>query len=120
MANWSSNNRACTTTWTTLRILNQISPEKTFGETGSVKMEELTFWNPLSSAEIREIQAKTLAIMMDNIFRMVRRAEYEKEADHQKATDAIVNTMVDADKTIADLAEINDKNYLFWKETENA
>lgn len=120
MANWSSNNRACTTTWTTLRVLAQISESLPFKDAGTVKMKELLYWNQTASSEMRQIQAKTLAIMMDNVFRQIRGAKYEDGVSNETAVNDIVNILVNPDKTIADLAETNDKNYLFWKEKENA
>jgi len=43
METWNRNNRACTTTWTTLRLLHQ-TIEK-FETAGLITMENLAFWN---------------------------------------------------------------------------
>ena len=116
MPNWSTNNRSCTTTWTTLRIMGQISESLLFKDAGTERMNKLTFWSQSASSDIRQTQVRTLAIMMDNIFRMIRGAKYEEGINNQKAVSDIVNILVNADKTIAELAETNDKNYLFWRE----
>lgn len=120
MADWNANNRACTTTWTTLRVMGQIPQDMVFNNAGDVKISELTYWGEMTSADMRQTQARTLAIMMDNIFRMIRGAKYEEGKTNQQAVEAIINTLLNGEKIVADLAEINDANYYFWKENENA
>jgi hypothetical protein len=117
MADWSRNHRACATTWTTLLVLHQ--SRKTFDKAGIVPMTELTFWNQAASAAMRTLQAKTLAAQMDNVFCMVRGATYEAGVTRAKATADMVEVLTDADKTIADLAEVNDANYKFWGEEDD-
>ena len=119
MAIWNANNRACTTTWTTLRVMGQIPQDMVFNDAGEVKINKFTFWGEMSSTDMKQTQARALAIMMDNIFRMIRGAKYEQGKTNQQAIEDITNTLVNGEKTIADLAEINDANYYFWKENEN-
>lgn len=114
MAIWNRNNRACTTTWTTLRVLDQ--NKKVFKDSGNVKMSELTYWNLTASADMRKLQATTLANQMDNIFRQIRRAEYEEGVTKEKAVNDMVNTLTTEEKTISHLADIIDADYLFWGE----
>ena len=116
MSSWTVNNRSATTTWLTLKLLAQIPKNETFKKAGSRRMDELLFWNKSSSKKIREIQADSLAIMIDNIFCNQRGAKYEKGITGAQAIDDIKLTMLNKDNTIADLAEVNDKNYLFWGE----
>lgn len=111
MANWSANNLACTTTWTTLFVLDQNT--EVFADSGDIPMTELTFFNSVASAEMRRQSAESLASMMDNIFRVLRGARYEEGADHDSAIDDMVDVLTDPAKTIADLAERNDDNYRF-------
>jgi len=118
MADWKANNRACTTTWTTLRVLGQIRKNLTFAKAGAKTMEDLAFWQQTASAELRAVQARSLAIAMDNIFVMLRGARYEEGSDGPTAVRDIVNTMLDAEQTVADLAAVNDANYRFWKEVD--
>lgn len=117
MADWNPNNRACTTTWSTLRILDQSS--KTFNKSGGLRMDQLTFWNPTASSEMRKVQATTLATQMDNVFTIVRGAKYEKNITKAKAVQSMVDILVDSEMTMADLAAVCDDNYLFWGESIN-
>jgi hypothetical protein len=117
---WTPNNRAATTTWLTLRTLAQIPKDEVFKNAGSRKMNQLLFWAKSSSGQIRKVQAESLAIMMDNVFRDIRGAVYEEGVDNSKAIDSIIETLLDSDKTISDLAGINDSIYLFWGEEHNA
>jgi len=117
MADWNPNNRACTTTWSTLRVLDQNN--KPFSKSGNVKMDKLLFWNQAATPAMRKLQATTIATQMDNIFREIRGATYEKGVTEQKAITESVATLIDADKTISDLAGVCDNNYLFWGETIN-
>jgi len=112
MATWNKNNRACTTTWFTLIILDQISA--TFADSSSIKIHDFTFWNQTGSADLRKLLASTLATQMDNIFTMVRGAQYEGGVTKEGAIQALVNILTVSDKTISDLAELNNSNYIFW------
>jgi len=117
MGIWNRNNRACSTTWTTLRVLDQ--NDKVFKDSGTVRMSELTYWNQIADADIRKVQAAALANQMDNVFRQIRRAEYEDGITRAKAVGDMVNTLTNKEKTISDLAEIIDANYLFWGEEKD-
>lgn len=116
MSTWSKNNRACTTTWTTLIVLDQI--KETFKDSGIKKMSDLTFWNKAASSEMRKIMATTLSIQIDNIFTMVRGAKYESGRTKEMAIADILDLLQKEDKTVADLAKTNDKNYLMWQEAQ--
>jgi hypothetical protein len=116
MSNWTVNNRSATSTWLTLKLLAQIPKDEVFKKAGSRRMDELLFWNKSSSEKIRKIQVEALSIMMDNVFRDMRGAKYEKGISSEKVINDIRETMLNSDNTVADLAEINDKNYLFWGE----
>jgi hypothetical protein len=109
---WSKNNRACTTTWSTLLILEQISAA--FVDSNAIKIQNFTFWNQAGSSDIRKLLANTLAIQMDNIFTMIRGAQYESNVTKETATSGIVDLLTVAEKTVSDLAELNDRNYVFW------
>ncbi len=117
MAIWNRNHRSCTTTWTTLRILDQNN--KVFKDSGAVKMSELTYWNQTASAEMRKLQTATLINQIDNIFRLVFRAQYEQGVTKEKALSDMSDVFTSATKTIADLAEIADTSYLFWREEKD-
>ena len=114
---WSANSRACKTTWSTLRILNQL--EETFAEAGTLKMKGLTFWNQSGSADNRESMARTLSIQVDNVFTLIRGARYEDGASKPKAIEGMLAILLDESKTVVDLALAADALYKFWKEDED-
>jgi hypothetical protein len=117
MADWNKNNRACKTTWFTLYVLNQL--EEAFPAAGAIKMNELTFFTQTGDAQLRKVMARSLAIAMDNNFRLIRGAKFEEGVKPESALQDMVDILVDEKKTVADLAEVNDKNYLFLGETHD-
>lgn len=114
MAEWSKNNRACKTTWFTLFVLNQ--SDKSFKESGDIKINELTFWNQSSSAEMRQSQARALCIQLHNNFTLIRRAKLEGGVDKEKAIGDMFNILMDDTKSLKELAAVVDNNYLFLGE----
>jgi len=115
MENWQRSNRAARTTWLALRDLQQIPHDLLFEEAGAYKMDQLTFWARSSSAEMRQLQARSIAMAIDDNFRG-RGAKYEQGSDGGKALQGIANILIDEKKTMANLAENCDQNYQFWKE----
>ncbi len=116
MFTWSKKNRACKTTWTTLTVLDQI--KEVFNDSGNKRMDDLTFWNHAASSDARKIIASTLSIQIDNIFTLVRGATYKEGITKEMAVADIFAILQKDDKTLTDLAEANDKNYLFWQEAK--
>jgi hypothetical protein len=116
MANWSKNNRACKTTWSTLRTLDQL--DAVFGDAGTLKMKELTYYNQTSSKEQRKSIARMLAAQLDNIFRELRGARYENEITGDKAIQSMVEILIKPEATVAVLSEQCDINYKFYGEDE--
>jgi hypothetical protein len=116
---WSNNNRACKTTWTTLIALDQLRENQTFKTAGNKKMKSLTFYPKEGSSDVLDIRAKGLAQQLDKIFRFVRRADYEKNVTNKKAVNGLVKVLKDGEKTVADLADVADDAYLFFKEGED-
>ena len=114
MADWSQNNLACKNTWITLRVLEQ--SKKAFDDSGGVRMDELEYWNPADSPAMRAAKARSLAIQVDNIFRDLSGAEYEKDVTRAKAVRDMVDALADKDRTMSDLASVNDSNYAFYGE----
>jgi hypothetical protein len=113
-AEWSNNNLSCISTWIGLRILEQ--NKKVFDRSGTVRMRALAFWNTGATQQMRALQARTLAKQLDNIFRLVDGAEYEPDVSGAKAVAEMAEILADADQTLADLAEVNNRNYRFWGE----
>ncbi|MDJ1498911.1 hypothetical protein QNI19_38645 [Cytophagaceae bacterium DM2B3-1] len=114
MADWSKNNRACTTLWTTLFLMQQLSTN--FDDSGDLKMSDLTFYNTLGSSELRKQQAKIVADQLDNIFRIGRGAKYEENVDRGKAMNGMIEILTEESKQIKDLASNVDDSYRFWEE----
>ncbi len=114
MADWNKNNAACRSTWGTLRVMEQT--RKTFPHAGAVPMRELAWWNPAATAAMRREQATALARQLDNAFVFVSGAAYEDGMTSAKAVKDMVAVLTVEDRTIADLAEVNDANYQFLGE----
>jgi hypothetical protein len=114
MQEWSENNRACTTLWTTLFRMNQLFTS--FDESGTLTMPDLTFFSPTDSASMRRQAATILADELDNIFIVGRGAKYEDGVAHDQAVAATIEILTDPEKKLADLALAVDANYLFWGE----
>ena len=114
MANWTKNNRACTTLWSTLNRMQQLSTN--FDKSGDLKMNDLTFFNVLGSTELRRQQATIIADQLDNIFRIGRGAKYETGFDRTKAINSMVEILINEEKRINDLASTVDDAYNFWGE----
>jgi hypothetical protein len=114
MPEWSPNNRACTSTWMALRLLDQSA--LVFPRSGSVPMRQLAYWNTVASDQMRQLQARTLAKQIDNIFRIIDGATLEPGGTADAAVEVMTATLVDGDRTMAEFAEINDHLYRFWGE----
>lgn len=111
---WSSNNRACTTVWTTLFSMQQLSTS--FADSGTLTMNELTFFNALSSADQRAHDIAMFADQLDNVFINGRGAKYEPGTDHSSAVNGLVGVLSSATNTVDDLASTTDSLYQFWGE----
>jgi len=114
MADWSNNNRACTTLWTTLYAMQQLSTN--FDDSGDLKMNDLTFYSSLDSADLRKQQSTIIADHMDNVFRLGSGAIFEAGIDRTKAMSNMIDVLTDEKKQVKDLASIVDDAYIFWGE----
>jgi len=114
MANWSPTIRACKTLWTTLFQMHQLVTN--FDDTGNLKISDLTFYNSLSSAALRQQNATILADLadqLDNTFITGRGATYKAGADRTKAMQTMVDILTDGTKMVSDLAVAVDGCYQF-------
>lgn len=116
MASWSRNNRAATTTWTTMKVLGQIPQNTVFKDAGAFRVDELTFWGQFPTEDMRTVQIGSLCTQIDNFFRDVRGASYEEGVTPEQALTNLRDALSNPDNTLADLAGINDASYLFWEE----
>ena len=111
---WSKNNRACTTLWVTLYSMQQL--QSSFDDSRTLTMNELTFFNALSSSEQRAHDVAMLADQLDNVFINGRGAKYEPGTDHSSAVSGLIGVLSEAAKTVEDLASTADSLYQFWGE----
>lgn len=111
---WSPNHRACTATWIALRMLDQ--SERPFPASGTVRMDQLTFFNAAASADMRRFQAGTLAKQLDNFFRQIDGATFEAGKNAIAALSDLRDALLKADNTMAGLAAVVDAAYRFWDE----
>jgi len=114
MTEWTKNNRACTTLWTALFNMQQLKTN--FEESGNLKMSDLTFYNVLSSSDLRNQEAKIIADQLDNVFRIGRGAKFEEGVDRSKAISSMTKILSDEEKLVKDLSSSIDESYLFWGE----
>jgi hypothetical protein len=114
MAEWNPNNLACQCTWADLFVLKQ--SRKPFRDSGDIEMQDFLFYNPAAGNGTLENEAKMLADELDIIFRKIDGAKYESGVTKAKAQADMVAILKQATKTMAELAEVIDEDYLFWGE----
>lgn len=113
MADWTIDKPSHVDTWFSLFRLGQI--RKPFNESAEVKMKELTFYNPTASKDLLKVDATLIAVTIDRVFTGWG-AKLENSKSRNTAVLAMIEILMDKDKTILDLAEENDKNYFFNNE----
>ena len=113
MAKWTTENPAFVDTWFSLFRLGQT--KKQFNAADTIKMSELTFFNPLSSKDNLKIEATLVADTIDKVFSSWG-AKLENSISRNTAINDMIQILLDEDKTIKDLAEKNDENYFFTNE----
>lgn len=113
MANWNSDNPSHVDTWFSLFRLKQIRTH--FEEAGALKMSDLLFYNPTSGEDYLRIEATLIANTIDRQFTSWG-ANLENNVSRNSAILDMINTLLNKDKSILDLAEVNDKNYFFVNE----
>lgn len=116
MSTWSNKKPACVMTWVTLAIMDQ--SKKAFPRSENVKVKNLQFWNPASNPQLRKARARGLAIQMDGLFKELGGAKYEPGVNRQKAVSASLQVLEDGEKTLSDLASVNNAHYRFLGERE--
>lgn len=114
MATWSKNNMACADTWIFLKALMQLN--EVFSKSGTIKVEELTFWNESASPELRNIAAKTICQQLDNMFRLIDKATFEKDVTIEDAINSMADVLLKKGNTLTDVAEVVDSKYFFQGE----
>ncbi|MCF2518544.1 hypothetical protein [Dyadobacter sp. CY351] len=110
---WTDEKMAHVDTWFTLFRTNQILAP--FPDAGKIKMSELTFYNPAASRDHLKIEATLIANTVDQLFSAFG-VKLENNISRNGALSAMIEVLMDDSKTIEDLAEANDTNYLFVNE----
>ena len=109
---WSNNNAACVTTWSVLRLIEEIPVNKTFVKCGAMTVSQMRFFGANASPAMLAFQARSLAATMDSIFRNIRKAAYEQGITQAAARRAIAAILIDGTKTMPELAEVIDASYI--------
>jgi hypothetical protein len=113
MENWK-NNLSYGYTWLVLLRLKQINV--VFNNAKDMKMSELAFYNPTVSDYLLRAEALNLANTIHSAFEIGMGAKLEKNISQDLAINSMVEILINADKTIEDLAVKNDENYCFLNE----
>lgn len=114
MIQWSNNNRPCTTLWSTLYTMHELTSD--FPDSGSLTMQDLTFYNSLASADLRNQQANEISTHLDSVFITARGAKYQQGVKQSDAVPKMGAVLCDATKTLTDLASIAHDCYVFYGE----
>jgi hypothetical protein len=115
---WSNNNAACVTTWSVLRLIEEIPVNKTFVKCGEMKVSQMRFFGADASPEMLSFQASSLAATMDSIFRNIRKAVFEKGITQAAARADLAAILREGTKSMPQLAECIDGNYIFLLEAK--
>lgn len=111
MAEWNKNNLACLNLWSTLFIMKE--SQRSFKNSGDIKMKDFLFFNPVLSPDLLKAAARALAIDLDRAFINTCFAAYETGITKTIAIDDMTTLLLNANKTMAHLAEIVDEDYQF-------
>ena len=115
---WTNNNLACVNTWFCLseKVLGQT--DSPFDSAGILKMTDLEFWNKVARDDNRAVEAGALADMLTKPFTNMLGATYESGQYYASATIAMVAILTDANKTVCELAAVNDEVHHFIGEPQ--
>jgi hypothetical protein len=111
MSDWSNNNRAHNALWYSLRVLGEL--DVGFATAGTLKVEDLTYWNNLGSEEHRKQHAQTLSIQLNNMFIMIFRASFEDGITPDAAIADLYKGLSSGSTTLPELGETADAAYRF-------
>lgn len=114
--NWTNNNLACVNTWSFLRVLKQF--KNVFGDAGTLKMSQLTYWNKAlhGGSGALQTEARGVAGQLDNMFITGLRAKYEPDYDRATAVESLVKSLLKGDTTVCELSVAVDEAYRFTGE----
>lgn len=113
---WQPNNKACQVLFSVLKLLVQIEKTAFFKPTGSLPMKALAYFLVDGSSAAKSGRAHAIALQLDSMF-LHFGATYEDSAP-QPAITAMHTVLEDGERTVAHLAAVCDRHYLFFKENE--
>jgi hypothetical protein len=112
MFSWSNDNEACSNLWTTLFSMHQLTSN--FANSGTLKMQDLTFYNQLESAELRSQEANDIANHLDSVFVGGNGAKYQPGITQNAAVSKMAAVLGDGIQTVTDLASAANDCYIFF------
>jgi hypothetical protein len=104
MNNWNKKNKACITLWSTLFGMQQLKTD--FGDSGNLKMSELSFYNDTSDSEI-------IADRLDNVISVGTGVKYENGINRPEAVLKLIEVLSAKDNKVVDLAFTLSTTYAF-------
>lgn len=113
MTAWSNDVPAHAMTWVSLLLLGETT--KTFPRAGPTKMRSLQFW--AGTADLRAARARVTAIQLTQLFREMFGAKREPGSTQARALADLLPLLLEADRTIEDLADACNEHFLFMGET---
>lgn len=117
MSKWNKNNAAHRTTWITLYVLRQL--RCLFPDAGALVMSDLTYYNKTSGPSVRKGLAEMLAQQVHGVFVTQFGASLEPGKTEEGAVSDMQAVLLQKDKAVLELANVNDVNYRFYKEDED-
>ncbi|MCH7411386.1 hypothetical protein MM239_18480 [Belliella sp. DSM 111904] len=113
MTNWTAEKSAHLDTWFSLLRLGQI--RKPFNISGKIKMSELTYYDPTVSKDSFKVEVALIAHTIDNVLTSYG-AKLKNNISRKTALNNMIKVLLNKEKTILDLAEINNENYFYENE----
>lgn len=107
---WSNNRLSCVNTWSALSALGQLKQD--FAAAGAVKVNQLSFWNPAASKDMRVLVAGGLAHELDRYFCAVLLATPALTNWHERVV-LLQQLLLQPEKTVAEIGEAMDDLYSF-------
>lgn len=112
MFEWSNSNEACSNLWSTLFSMHQLTSN--FAGSGTIKMQDLTFYNSLESADLRSKEANDIANQLDSVFVEGNGAKYQPGVAQNDAVNKMAAVLGNGTQTVTDLASAANDCYIFF------
>jgi hypothetical protein len=110
---WNQDDEACGNTFHVLRFLSQFPKTTSFASAGALKMSELLFWPANGSKDMVHLRAQELAGKVDARLKGAMGGSYPPQGGYDKATQAMVDKLIQGGSTVEILADAIRANYVF-------